>query len=252
MFEPKVSVITVSYNDSVNLERTILSVLEQSYSNIEFLVIDGLSSDNTTKVLDKYNKSIDFFISEKDEGVYDAMNKGIHLSTGTWLIFLNSGDVFFNSSVVSNAAYLLSSCNDLVCGAVKEVWPSAKKIVNPIQPERVIYGMFCSHQAAFISRDSFSDKGYSLDYSLSADYDFFLSSYLAGKKIYITDQVFSEVIKGVGLTTDNKLTSTYQRVLALRKNNVFGFRVFVSYSIIMLKDIIKFKVIPFLRKAFFL
>ena len=90
----KLSVITVVYNDVHNLEKTILSVISQNVNNLEFLVIDGGSTDGTDKLIEKYGEFINIFISEPDEGIYNAMNKGVRLASGEWISFLNAGDVY--------------------------------------------------------------------------------------------------------------------------------------------------------------
>lgn len=102
--EPLVTVITVTYNCGHCLEETILSVLNQSYSNVEYIVIDGGSQDNTLDILNRYNDAIDYWVSEPDNGIYDAMNKGIRFSSGEWLNFLNSKDTFCDSGTLESVA----------------------------------------------------------------------------------------------------------------------------------------------------
>lgn len=97
-----ISVVTVCYNCKDDLERTIQSVLSQTYDNIEYVVVDGNSQDGTKDVLKKYKDSIDICVSEPDSGIYDAMNKGIKRSHGQWLLFMNAGDIFSNSQVLNN------------------------------------------------------------------------------------------------------------------------------------------------------
>lgn len=96
----KVSIITVCYNDKENLIKTIKSVLSQTYKNIEYIVIDGGSTDGTKEVLAQYEKDVSKYVSEKDRGIYDAMNKGIKMATGNWLNFMNAGDVFASNDVI--------------------------------------------------------------------------------------------------------------------------------------------------------
>lgn len=100
--KPLITVVTVVYNGKETLEETVLSVLNQSYDNIEYIIVDGGSIDGTLDIIKKYEEKIDYWISESDKGVYDAMNKGIDLTTGEWINFMNSGDCFFDNYVLSN------------------------------------------------------------------------------------------------------------------------------------------------------
>ena len=96
----KISIITVCYNAEYEIERTILSVVNQTYVNKEYIVIDGCSKDGTIRIIDKYSNVIQTLVSEPDKGIYDAMNKGINMATGEWLIFMNAGDEFASPSVL--------------------------------------------------------------------------------------------------------------------------------------------------------
>ena len=96
----KVSIITVCLNSESYIEKTIQSVLAQSYSPIEYILIDGNSSDNTLNIINKYQAEIDIIISENDDGIYDAMNKGVTRSTGDILYFLNSGDILIDDTII--------------------------------------------------------------------------------------------------------------------------------------------------------
>lgn len=102
---PCISIITVVFNDVKNIEKTILSVVNQKYKNIDFIVIDGGSYDGTIDVIKKYENYISTFVSEKDYGIYDAMNKGISYAKGDWIHFLNSGDEFVNSNTLSDVNF---------------------------------------------------------------------------------------------------------------------------------------------------
>jgi glycosyltransferase involved in cell wall biosynthesis len=99
---PLISVITVVFNGAQHLEETILSVIHQTYDNVEYIIIDGGSNDRTVDIIKKYEDKIDYWVSEPDRGIYDAMNKGIELTNGEWLNFLNCGDSFFNNYVLSD------------------------------------------------------------------------------------------------------------------------------------------------------
>jgi len=100
--QPKVSIITVCFNSAKTIEDTIKSVINQTYSNIEYIIIDGLSSDNTLKIINKYPDQITKVVSEKDKGLYDAINKGINLATGDIIANLNSDDFYIDNNVISD------------------------------------------------------------------------------------------------------------------------------------------------------
>ena len=95
----KITIITVVYNALNHVEDTLKSIFEQDYSNKEIIIIDGESTDGTLELISKYQDNIDHLISEKDNGVYDAMNKGIKLSNGNWICFMNAGDIFYKNDV---------------------------------------------------------------------------------------------------------------------------------------------------------
>jgi len=102
MFQPKLSIITIVYNNMHHIERTMLSILYQTYPNIENIIIDGLSTDGTVDIIKKYESRISKFISEKDNGIYDAMNKGLALATGDYVLFMNSGDEIYTKDTIAN------------------------------------------------------------------------------------------------------------------------------------------------------
>ena len=112
---PKISIITVSFNSAKTIKETIESILIQDYNNIEYIIIDGGSSDETIDIVKSYGKKISYFISEKDNGIYDAMNKGIKAATGDIVGILNSDDFYPNSFVLSNVAKTFKKYN---CDAV--------------------------------------------------------------------------------------------------------------------------------------
>lgn len=115
-----VSVITVAYNEETTIEKTILSVVTQNYSPIEYIIIDGGSTDGTVDIIRKYESHITYWISEKDEGIYDAMNKGLKYASGEWSIFMNSGDWFYDETVIEKVfSDKYSSAVGVIYGAVE-------------------------------------------------------------------------------------------------------------------------------------
>jgi len=160
--KPLVTVITVVYNSDKDLEETILSVLKQPYNNIEFIIIDGNSTDNSIKIIKKYDKALDYWLSEKDIGIYDAMNKGCSLALGSALIFLNSGDKFVGNIFCKNFKppfFLPCKVKDMS----GNIW--SRKISNPR------WGIPTSHQAMVFKNKKIL---YNLSYKISSDYDYFI------------------------------------------------------------------------------
>lgn len=162
---PLVTVITVVFNGKQELESTILSVLNQSYSNVEYILVDGRSTDGTLDILHKYEDSIDYWVSEQDQGIYDAMNKGIRHARGEWLYFLNCGDRFVDSEVLAKAALPLSRTEaplligrvNYLCGdRVLKQFPI--NAPTEITARTLFRSKFC-HQAFFARRRSYIDAG---------------------------------------------------------------------------------------------
>lgn len=151
----KISVITVTYNAGNVIEKTLKSILSQSYQNIELIIIDGKSSDNTIDIIKKYQDGISTLISEKDEGIYDAMNKGIDLATGEFIIYMNAGDTFYDDTVVSSIAKTITDVPDCVVGYGSTLihYPFGDYIVDPDSPSELERCMPFCHQSVFVKAD---------------------------------------------------------------------------------------------------
>ena len=160
--KPLISVITVVFNDEKSIEETIRSVLFQPYNNIEYIIIDGGSTDNTLNIIKEYESSIDYWKSEKDKGIYDAMNKGCSLALGSGIIFLNSGDKFVGN-VFNQKPEIPSLLPCKIHEKYKANW--SKKI------SFTKYGMPTSHQAMIFKNKKIM---YDLNYKYSSDYDYYI------------------------------------------------------------------------------
>jgi glycosyltransferase involved in cell wall biosynthesis len=176
--KPLLTVITVVYNDVKNIERTMLSVLNQTYPFIEYIVVDGLSSDGTVVLIHRYKNRITRFISEKDEGIYDAMNKGLEMATGDYVLFMNSGDEFYANDTV-DAVFAAADDADIYYGETEMITADGKSLGQRRHkaPEQFTwrdfkYGMSISHQAIYIRRSLI--EPYDPRYQLSADIDWIL------------------------------------------------------------------------------
>lgn len=181
---PKVTVITVLYNSAATIERTVKSVLEQSYDDIEFIVIDGNSNDGSIDILNRYKDRISVLISEPDEGIYEAMNKGISLATGEWICFMNSNDYFFNSEVVKDI-FSTGHDADIIYGYCMD--PDTGKEVKPLNLSEFWKRIPFNHQSAFIRTKYYKERPYEVKYRISSIYDFLYFWYSTGLKFKYLD-----------------------------------------------------------------
>lgn len=180
---PKVSVITVCYNADDFIEHAIKSVLEQTYKDIEYLIIDGNSDDNTVSIINKYKDKIDYFISEPDNGIYDAMNKGINAASGEILYFLNADDVFYDKYVVENVVKVFQQNKniELIYGTIIRknsiTNETLVKTHKKISKSSFISGSICQ-QGIFFRADNFEKYGLFDDtYRIVGDYEWELRTF---------------------------------------------------------------------------
>ena len=171
--KPLVTVITIVYNGESYLEETIQSVTNQSYDNVEYIIIDGGSTDNTLNIIKKFEEQIDYWVSEKDAGIYDAMNKGIYLASGEWINFMNGGDLFFNLNTIQQIVPHLTS--DLVYGnhAIYKDNPFDAIVYDVKNNSGVKHIPFC-HQALFEKSEWLKRDPFDTQYKIAADYHHYL------------------------------------------------------------------------------
>lgn len=178
----KISLITVAYNSEETIEETILSVLSQKNINLEFIIVDGGSSDSTCDIIEKYNDKIDVFLSEKDNGIYDAMNKGVRLASGEVLGILNSDDVFASDDVLFSVSNAFSEneidalYGDLVyvdrydISMIKRKWISGEYTEGDFKK-----GWMPPHPTFYVKRSVYESYGlFNLEFSSAADYEIML------------------------------------------------------------------------------
>lgn len=178
----KISVITTTYNSASTIEDTIKSVIEQDYVNVEYIIVDGLSKDNTLEIVNKYKDKISKIISEKDNGIYDALNKGIAAASGDIIALLHSDDFFINKTVLSKvAAKFEESGADSVYADLYYVDQSnTNKIVRKWVSGKYKHGMFLNgwmppHPAFFVKKSCYEKYGvFNLQFQSAADYELML------------------------------------------------------------------------------
>jgi len=168
--KPLISVITVVYNGEKYLEETIQSVINQTYDNVEYIIIEGGSSDGTVDIIKKYEDKVDYWVSERDKGIYDAMNKGLRLSVGDWINFMNADDMFYSQAVIQELFHANTESADVLYGdsLIIDKNFSLLKKAYAYEPDNV--RLLTSHNAFFI-RASFYKIGYNISYNLCADLD---------------------------------------------------------------------------------
>ncbi len=182
MSSPLISVITVSYNSAATISDTIDSVLSQTYPYIEYIVIDGASTDGTIEIVRSYGLKISKFLSEPDRGIYDAINKGIAISTGDIVGIVNSDDVFYDRHVIRKVAESFEAIDiDAVYGDAIFVRPEyTSRVVRyyssgAFHPGRFRFGFMPAHPSFYIKREFFEKLGYyKTDYKIAADFELLL------------------------------------------------------------------------------
>ncbi len=225
----KISIITVCYNSSKTIEKTILSVANQTYNNIEYIIIDGNSKDNTVEIVKKYGTVIATFISEIDNGLYDAMNKGIVMATGDLVGILNSDDTFKSNTVLEEIAHF-HTCNVIDASVGNIIQYNDKNEIKRLyssknwKPEKLSVGFMPPHPSIFFKRDLFEKYGlYNLSFKIGADYElitrFFLKNRISWKYSGITTT--SMLVGGVsssGYSSYKLITKEIKK--ALKMNGV--------------------------------
>lgn len=181
------SIITVCFHAEEQVCRTIESIVCQSWTKFEYLVIDGGSEDGTRELLQSSkslfdDKGISFrYLSEADQGIYDAMNKGVRMAEGRWLLFLNAGDLLAEDRTLERI-FKNTSDEDIIYGDTWCTYQGKRRLYQALPLERLLYEMAFCHQSAFIRRELLLEHPYDIIYKVCADHQFFLSMYLEGRK----------------------------------------------------------------------
>lgn len=217
----KISIITVSYNSEKTISKTIESVYKQNYQDFEYIIIDGQSNDKTLDIIKQYKtifKEKMIWVSEKDKGIYDAMNKGLQKATGDYVWFINAGDSLFTSDIVQRVASLVQKKKvlpDIIYGETVIVDEEGKslgqrrlKAPNKLTWKSFRMGMLVCHQS-FITKRSIAPL-YDLTYRYSADFDWCIKCMKQAGKIYNTRMTLSNFLDG-GVSTTQRKASLKER-----------------------------------------
>jgi glycosyltransferase involved in cell wall biosynthesis len=219
-FKPILSVITVVYNNVQDIERTMLSVLTQTYPRIEYIIIDGKSTDGTLKIINRYKDQVAKIFSEKDEGIYDAMNKGLAAATGDYVIFMNSGDEFYERDTVQKVfdsspnADIYYGETEMIDAEGKSLGQRRHKAPKEFTWKDFRYGMSISHQAIYVRR--LLAMPYNLQYKLSADIDWIIRAAHQAKKIVNVNQYVAKYLVG-GMSKAKHRESLIERFAIMQR-----------------------------------
>ncbi|MDR2496780.1 MAG: glycosyltransferase [Tannerellaceae bacterium] len=208
MKNPLISVITVVYNGATTLEQTMLSVINQTYQNIEYIIIDGGSNDGTVDIIKKYEKHLAYWISEPDKGIYDAMNKGIAKAKGEIIGLINSDDWYETDSIESVVTAFKKNETEIVHGNIRLIDEGRNKSVVCVPVKdltQIRYkGMILWHPSFFVHKNVYANVGkFNINNLVASDYEFTLKSYLSGVKFHYINRIITNF--RLGGVSDRKI-----------------------------------------------
>jgi glycosyltransferase involved in cell wall biosynthesis len=240
-FKPILSVITVVFNNVKHIERTLKSVINQTYSAIEYIIIDGASTDGTLEIINRFKNEIDVVISEPDKGIYDAMNKGLKNAKGDYVVFMNSGDEFYENTTVEQV-FRTSAFADIYYGETEMLDENLvnqglrrHRIPEQLNIKSFRYGMSVSHQAIIIKKSIV--KNYDSKYLLSADIDWILDAITKANKIINTQITVAKYLMG-GMSKKRHLESLKERYQIFK--NYYGFLPNLFNHLVIAKNLVWF------------
>ena len=229
-----ISIVVVSLNTKEKLKLTLDSISIQNFKDFELIVIDGNSVDGSLEIINSYQKLINKKIIEKDKGIYDAMNKGILLSSGRWCIFLNSGDIFYNNETLLNLSKYFHKDIDIIYG---DTIVRNKQIDYLRQAkffsDKMAKISFC-HQSSIVKSNLLKKNLFSLNYKLSSDFDLFLRLLKKEKSFLKINQIISIVESG-GISDSSRYLVLFENLIILKKNQLLRLNlIFIFLDLIYL------------------
>lgn len=238
---PKISVITICFNAAAEIERTLQNVSSQNYPAIEYIVVDGASTDRTREIIHTYKSKITHLLSEPDKGLYDAMNKGLALATGEFVIFMNSGDMFYNQDILrhlmekgKDADFVYGRPLVIEKNGRQNTWHKPIPDADSLVPESFLPGMVVCHQASLIRRN-IAPK-FEIKYHIAADIDWIIKVVKSSKRSYFHDGYVCYFFRG-GLSGKYRMRALWERFEILSYH--FGFRQALNAQFKILINLIK-------------
>lgn len=225
MLSTKVSIITVVYNAVATIEQTILSVVKQDYSNIEYIIVDGGSTDGTLDIIKKYEDKIEHWVSEPDYGIYDAMNKGLTYATGDYIYYLGADDCLLAPNSISQVVSFLQDNPevDVLCASVMmvdTVYRIEKVYSSNFSEADVLSGYNTPHQGMFVRREILQKYRFDTSYHIAADYKNFLKFYLDQNIALKKSAMIVAYYANDGISGNGTDAQRMEDVRALQENGV--------------------------------
>ena len=218
---PLISIITVNYNNANGLQKTIESVISQTYLKIDYIVIDGGSTDHGPEIIQDYKEHLNNWVCEPDSGIYDAMNKGIAIAKGKYLLFLNSGDVFTSSEALLNFITHENFKGDIIYGDYK--FEDGQKIYPDELPPDYFMKTSLPHQSTLFKKEVFEQMGlYDETYKLGADRAYYLKCFVSGKIKFQHIPYFLTLFDLSGLSNDPELLEKKNEEDTRMLKNLYG------------------------------
>ncbi len=241
MDTPLLSVISIAYNNRVELAATIENVLAQSYPHIEYIVIDGGSKDGTDELLVGLDDKLDQWVSEPDKGIYDAMNKGLARATGEWIAFINAGDSFYATDTAAQLMAHVSPEVDFLYGHTQVKYADGYQRIQQAKPvEQFALGLPFVHQSMIARTAVLKQFPFDLSYKLCADFKQCYDAYQAGHRFQQIDLVFSNF--EAGGVSDIYRTKTTKEVWRAIQPYRPGLALWLRYRLRFVKEWMKMKV----------
>jgi glycosyltransferase involved in cell wall biosynthesis len=245
----KFSVITINYNNASGLEQTIVSVLCQKYSDYEYIIIDGASTDNSINIIEKYSSKIDYWVSEKDNGIYHAMNKGVAKASGDYCVFINSGDSFYNETVLDKIGQL-GNDSDIIVGKVVSCINNEILFPPPTRDISLyyLYSGTVPHQGSFIKTRLLREYPYDEHLIIVSDWEFYVRAIVeANCSIsYVEEYVALFDIEGISTSNPDKMWEEKKSVLS----KMFPPRILVDYEYMKSSECLTQTLTPLLRSHY--
>lgn len=245
-YKPLVSIVTVVFNCSNSLERTIQSVISQNYNNIQYIIIDGGSTDGSVEIIKTYSSFLYYWVSEQDSGIYNAWNKGLKKATGDIIGILNADDWYFPDTInnVIEISKEIVEEKFIITGAIKKFKSNNsfyQCVTNKKQFEqRIIKEMYINHPATFVSSAVYKDIGYfSENYRISSDYDFILRAHIRKIPFYFTNKILVNMDLGGTSNKFSNLCLMCNEKYKIRKPYLNSFYNFITAKLWLFGMIIK-------------